>query len=281
MISSRRTEWGHLQETFPYVRVGDGPKTLVIVPGLGDAMSDGEYGPLAARGIGWYLRRFLDEYTVYVVSRPRGLEGGKTIGDMADDYARVLEDELGSASVIGLSMGGLIGQELAHRRPDLVERLVVAVAGCRLGSEGEPVVRRLRGHALERDWLEIRARLVREMYTATRRTVYPKLVRTVGRLDPPEPAEPQDVVVSIDAVLEFDATDRLAEIEPSTLVIGGTEDVFFPETVLRETKEGIPDAKLAMFPGARHGAFQEHKGTFDGMVSDFLAGKPLRPAGSG
>jgi pimeloyl-ACP methyl ester carboxylesterase len=281
VISSRRTEWGHLQDTFPYVRVGDGPKPLLVVPGLGDAMFDGEYGPLAARGFQLYLRRFLDEYTVYVVSRPRGLAGDATIGDMSDDYARVLEEEVGPAAVAGLSMGGLIGQELAHRRPDLVDRLVVAVAGCRLGSDGEPIVSRLRGHALERDWVEIRARLLREMYTGTRRTVYPEIARTAGRLRPPEPAEPQDVVVSIEAVLEFDATDRLAGIEPSTLVIGGTDDVFFPEAVLRETKEGIPDAKLAMFPGARHGAFQEHKETFDGMVSDFLAGKPLRPAGSG
>lgn len=281
MIPSKGPEWGHLEGVFPYVRVGDGPRTLVVVPGLGDAMFDGEYGRVATRGIQLYLRRFLDEYTVYVVNRPRGLAEDTTIQEMADDYAHVLENDIGPATVLGVSMGGLIGQELANRRPDLVDQLVIAVSGCRLGSEGEPIVRQLREYARDQEWIEIRSRLVHEMYTGVRRTVYPQVVRTVGRLNPPEPADPQDVIASIDAVLDFDGTDRLAGIEASTLVIGGTDDVFFPERILRETKDGIRDVRLAMFRGARHGAFQEHKERFDSIVLSFLAGDSVRSALSG
>ncbi|WP_255190867.1 alpha/beta fold hydrolase [Natronobeatus ordinarius] len=266
-----RPKTDQLVDRYPHVRVGDGPKTLLVIPGLGDAMFDGEYGRSGAWAVRYSFRRFLDEYTVRVVSRPRGLAEGTSIRELARDYARVLETQIGPASVLGISMGGLIAQELANLRPDLVDRLVLAASGCRLADESVQIGRRLRWYALEEEWTKIRTELLREMYTGYRRTLYPRLSATVGRLRPPTPAEPADVVVSIDAVLEYDGTDRLEEIEPRTLVIGGDEDPFFPEEILRETHAGIPDAQLAMFRNARHGAYLERKEGFDNWVKGFLA----------
>ena len=49
-----------------------------------------------------------------------------TIGDMADDAAAVLRATGGApATVVGMSMGGMIAQELAVRHPGLVDRLVL------------------------------------------------------------------------------------------------------------------------------------------------------------
>ena len=48
------------------------------------------------------------------------------IADLADDAAQVLDVAgAGPATVVGLSMGGMIAQELTLRRPDLVEGLVL------------------------------------------------------------------------------------------------------------------------------------------------------------
>lgn len=271
-----QSETGSLAESHPYVQIGDGSKTLLVIPGIGDAMFDGEYGRSGAALARAKFRRFTDDYTVSVVSRPRGLTDQATIETMARDYARVLDSHLGSASVLGLSMGGLIAQELAQLRPDLVDRLVVAVAGCRLAAASRPIVRDLREEAIDHEWTELRSRLYEEMFTGLRRRLYPRLSRTIGRLQPPTPADPHDVVVSFDAVLEYDGSDRLGAIEPRSLVIGGTDDPFFPEGILRETHAGLPDSQLAMFTGARHGAFLERKEAFDNWVLRFLAGETVR-----
>ncbi|RQG98444.1 alpha/beta fold hydrolase [Natrarchaeobius oligotrophus] len=281
MLTPIRSETGRLAGAYPYVRVGDGPKTLLVVPGIGDAMFDGEYGRIGALAARASFRRFLDEYTVWVVSRPRGLGDGRSVTSMARDYARVLEAHVGPAAVLGVSMGGLIGQELARLRPDLVERLVVAVSGCRLAAAARPTIRSLRTKAIEREWVEIRSQLLERMHTGTRRRLYPTLSRTVGRLRPPTPADPRDVVVSFDAVLEYDGTDGLDEIETRTLVVGGDDDPFFPESILRETHAGLPDAQLAMFRNARHGAYLERKEAFDNWVRRFLDGEAARVHESG
>ncbi|QSW99042.1 alpha/beta fold hydrolase [Haloterrigena alkaliphila] len=270
---TRRFDTGQFDGRIPYVRVGTGPKTLLVIPGVGDAMFDGEYDRTDAVTTAATFRRFLDGYTVYQVSRPRGLEDHQSIAAMARDYEHVLAEHVGSASVLGLSMGGLIAQELARERPDLVDRLALGVSGCRLAGAGRPIVRELHRLALEGEWTEIRARLYEEMFTGPLGRAVPLLSRTVGRVRPPNPADPRDVSISLDAVHDYDGTESLAEIEPRTLVIGGTDDPFFPETILRETHEGLPDSQLAMFTGARHGAFLERKAGFDGWVRRFLEGE--------
>ncbi|ADB60913.1 alpha/beta hydrolase fold protein [Haloterrigena turkmenica DSM 5511] len=267
---TRRFDTGQFDDRYPYVRVGHGPETLLVIPGIGDAMFDGEYGRTDAVTTAATFRRFLADYTVYLVSRPRGLEDRRSIDAMARDYERVLADHVGAASVLGLSMGGLIAQELARERPDLVERLVLGVSGCRLAEGGRPIVRELHRLALEGEWTEIRARLYEAMFTGAWRRIVPTLSQAVGRIRPPDPAEPRDVPISFDAVRDYDGTDRLEEIEPRTLVIGGTADPFFPAAILRETHEGLPDGQLETFTGARHGVFLERKEGFDNRVREFL-----------
>lgn len=270
------TKTGQFADRYPYLRIGTGPKTLLAIPGLGDAMFDGEYG----RRETWFFQRlfdrFLDEHTVYVVSRPRGLGDDEFIESMAQDYVRVLESDVGSASVLGLSMGGLIAQEVARDSPDLIERLVLGVSGCRLAATGRPIVRELRSLALDEEWVELRSRLYEEMFTGARGRLYPTLSRTAGRVQPPSPAVPGDVVTSLDALLEYDGSDHLDGIEPRTLVIGATEDPFFSESILRETHAGLPDSQLALYRDGKHGVFLEKRAGFTGWIERFLEGETVR-----
>lgn len=260
---------GALLDQFPYARVGCGPRTMVVLPGVDDAMFSGRYPSGAAWTLYWYFSRFVDDHTVYVVSRPRGLPEGYAIADMADEYAAALADELGPADVVGFSMGGQIAQELCIRHPELVENLVLANTGHRI--DDLAAVDRFLQYAREHDWASIRAELAVAMFADWRAVSYPPIVRTAGRILLPSPAVPTDVQVSLDAVRAFDAADRLAAIDSPTLVFGGTDDPYFPEAILRRTAAGIPDAELATIRGGKHAAFHERKATFDSRVASFLA----------
>lgn len=264
-----QTQTGTLRDEFPYVRVGDGPRTLVVLPGLSDAMFSGRFPSAAGPALATYFYRYLDEYTVYLISRPRGLPEGYTIGESADNYARALR-ELAPVDALGISMGGLIGQQLCVRHPELVDRLVLANSGCRLSDAGrEPVGRMLR-HARERDWFSIRAELARGSYSDLRSVTYPPFIHTIGRFVLPRPADPDDVRLSLEAILDYDGRAELADVEHPTLVIGGSRDPYFTADVLRETADGVPDARLVLIRGAKHGAFHERKLTFDRKTTAFL-----------
>lgn len=115
------------------------------------------------------------------------------------------------------------------------------------------------------------------MFTDWRAVAYPPMALTVGRLVQPRPAAPTDVSVSLRALREFDAADRLDEISARTLVFGGTDDPFFPERILEETADGIPEAELAAVPGGKHAVFHERKVGFDSRLRAFL----LREADAG
>ena len=254
----------------PTITVGDGSRSLVVLPGLDDALGLAESSWFTRLVLRRYYRPFTDTHTVHVVSRPRGLSAEST-REMAADYAEVL-DELGPADVLGVSMGGLIAQHLGAERSENVERLVIGVAAHRLGEEGRRTVEGWRELGREERWGELYRDTIRVTYADRRRQVaYRALARlpieTVSR-----PASPDDFLVSATACLEHDTGDVLSGIAVPTLVIGGDEDVLFPADLLVETADRIPGATLRLLPGTGHGAFEERKGLFDASVRGFLSG---------
>ena len=55
------------------------------------------------------------------------------MSEIAADYARAIEDDLGEPAYLhGTSSGGSMSLQLAVDRPELVRRLVLAAAACRL-----------------------------------------------------------------------------------------------------------------------------------------------------
>jgi pimeloyl-ACP methyl ester carboxylesterase len=89
-----------------------------------------------------------------------------------------------------------------------------------------------------------------------------------------EPSDPSDFLATLEADLGHDTTGRLAGISAPTLVVGGTEDPFFSEEVLRETAEGIPNAALRLYEGVGHGLTKERKRRYEDDALAFLDGRP-------
>jgi pimeloyl-ACP methyl ester carboxylesterase len=261
------TESGHLVGGLPFVRFGDGPRTLVVFPPINDALQDVTYG---ARFWRWYFRRFADDYTVYLVSRKRGLPSGYTTRDMAADYGDALGRSIGPAHVIGLSLGGLVAQHFAADHPEHVESLVIGVAALGLGPEGQEIVRRWIGLARAGRWWELHAEMVVSMYTSFRRPLYDLLARLLGGAVVHNSSAREDFVVSAEAALNYNADDRFEAIGARTLVVGGAQDRLFPAALQNDTAARIPGGAVRLIEGVGHGAFDERKRGFDAAVEGFI-----------
>ncbi len=119
-MTGSKPKSGYFRSGLPYNRLGEGPRPLVVFQGLLF-----ENKPQAGMLVSGY--KFLEaDYTVYVVLRKPDLPAGCTLKDMADDYARMIEDEFGGPlDVIGVSTGGSIAHHFAADHPDLVRRLII------------------------------------------------------------------------------------------------------------------------------------------------------------
>jgi pimeloyl-ACP methyl ester carboxylesterase len=263
------TETGTFLGEFPYVRIGNGPENLVILPGI--TLENEPPSRLDAWTYRFGFGRFADGCTVYVINRRRGMPPHYTTQDMAADYARVMEEELGPSCVMGFSTGGSIAQYVALEHPELVGKLILVVTASRLSDEGRETCEHWRKLARERRWRELRADMAAVNVT---RETNKRLARTFmalfGRFVLGTPSDPSDFLTTLEADLGHDTTGRLSEISAPSLIIGGSEDPFFSEALLRETAGKIPGAELRVHEGVGHGVPKERKRQYEDDTLAFL-----------
>lgn len=130
--------------------------------------------------------------------------------------------------------------------------------------------------ALDRRWRELRTDMAAVTVTGETSKRLPRAFMNVaGGLVLGTPSDPSDFVTTLEADLAHDTTGRLDEISAPTLLIGGSEDPFFPEPLLRETAGAIPDATLRVYERVGHGVTKERKRRYEDDALAFLNG-PLR-----
>jgi pimeloyl-ACP methyl ester carboxylesterase len=268
-----RTKNGATIGTFlgelPYARFGDGPRNLLILPGT--TLENAPPGRLTAWTYRLGFGRFADDHTVYVVNRRSGMPAGYTTRDMAADYARVLEDEIGPSHVMGFSTGGEISQYVAIDHPDSVLSLALIVSASRLSEEGRRICERWLSLTREGRWRELRADMASVTVTGeTSKRLARAFMKAFGKLVLGAPSDPSDFLTTLEADLSHDTTGRLKEISAPTLVVGGGEDPFYPEPLLRETADEIPGAILRVYGGVGHGVPKERKRRYESDVLAFL-----------
>jgi pimeloyl-ACP methyl ester carboxylesterase len=84
---------------------------------------------------------------------------------MATGYADVL-DELGESDVLGFSLGGLVAQYIGAEHGEKVRRLVIDVAGYRLGEEGRRIVEGWRDEAVAGNWHDVYVDAIETTYSS-------------------------------------------------------------------------------------------------------------------
>jgi pimeloyl-ACP methyl ester carboxylesterase len=273
------TEMGMFLGEFPYVRLGNGPHNLVILPGT--TLDNEPPNRLAAWTYRFGFGRFAKDHTVYVINRRRGMPQGYTTQDMATDYARVMESELGPSHIMGFSTGGEIAQYVALDYPEAVRSLTLVVSASRLSEEGREICERWRLLTREARWQELRADMASATVSGeTNKRLARALMKVFGRFVIGTPKNPSDFLTTLEADLNHDTTERLTEISAPTLIIGGSEDPFFSESLLRETAERTPNATLRVYEGIGHGVPKERKRLYESDTLAFLEDRHPQLAGA-
>ncbi len=76
---------------------------------------------------------------------------------------------------------------------------------------------------------------------------------------------------ALDAVIEYDARDRLEEIEIPTMIVWGTDDWVIPSAAALSYHRRIPHSRLEIFERTGHVPQLERPGRFNRVLEEFLA----------
>jgi pimeloyl-ACP methyl ester carboxylesterase len=207
-------------------------------------------------------------------------------------YARVVDAmcaELGvdRVAVVGNSMGGFVGAELALSYGTRVDRLVLVsaaglstgelpqaplLAAARLVAAGAPLATRLESPVVRRPRL--------------RRAAMQFVVRYPERLSVPLAQElvlsfgRPGFVAGLRAIFDYAYRERLPEIEIPVLIVWGENDLLVPVgDAFRYARLIGANARVEIFEDTGHAPMLERPSRFNALLRAFLAGEPAPEAG--
>lgn len=255
----------NVQDTqLDYITFGNGTKPLVMIQGLNTRGIKGSALPLA-----YMYRIFAKDYKVYLFDRRPVVQEGITVRDMSSDIA-IAMDTLGitNADVFGVSQGGMIAQYLAIDRPDLVNKLVLAVTL----SKNNDTVKQVVNNWIEMAELGAMKELVTDMAEKMYSDAYVKKYRPFMPLLTilQRPKDVGRFVILAKACLTCNAYEVLDKIKCPVFVLGGRQDKVVTGVAAEEIAAKI-GCKIHVYDSLGHAAYEEAK-DFNQIVYDFLIG---------
>ena len=250
-----------------YVEVGTGDPVLLIMGFGGDHLAWGFQTPV-----------FAERYRVIAFDN-RGA-GQSDVPDvpyttrmLADDAVGLLDHlKIERAHVIGVSMGGMIAQEVALNHPKRVRSVQLH---CTLARPDRYM------HALIENWRVVRSNVTAEewmrvvslwLFAPVTYTERPELVEAIIQtgIANPHPFTLTGFLRQGDAVRSHDTLDRLATLAPPALVSVADDDILVPPRFSRELAGAIPRAAFTTIERAGHCYFWERPDAFNAMCLEFL-----------
>lgn len=224
-----------------YAVFGEGPRPLVIIPGLSLKSV-----LLSEPAIAASFTDFSSEFTAYLFDVRSDLPDEYAITEFADDIAAAMNTmKIGRAAVYGVSMGGMVAQALTVRHPDLVRCLVIASSRCKKTADTPDTIAKWHELAAAGDPSKLVPEMLDRIYSVDTLRKYRESMMLACRDISEE--ELRRCLILTDAIERFDYDKELAEITCPVLITGSAGDrVFGPESapLLAEKTRG----ELHMYP---------------------------------
>jgi len=231
-----------------YERKGAGTPVLFIT-GLGGDHQP--WAPLAEQLKDQYECVTFDNRGIGQSSRPAS---GYTMSDLTRDTIGLLDAlSISKAHIVGMSMGGLVAQNIALQQPQRVLGLVLmgsfAAGDARLNhvlASRKPMMKRMTRY----EYFWAIAAWMFGMQTLSK----PASVDGFAKMAAgnPHPQNLRAFSQLVDGIAQYDNRAHLKDIRKPTLVMVGEQDILTPPHLSRVLAEGIPGAKLEVIPGVGH-----------------------------
>jgi pimeloyl-ACP methyl ester carboxylesterase len=211
-----------------------------------------------------------------------GRSSGKvptTVAGMADHAMKFLDAlSLTRVDVLGFSLGGMVAQVIALKRPALLRRIILTGTG----PEGGVGVAMDRPELLKifvDQQMPSSEKLLKLFFETTEtsqaagRQFVQRLARRTEDKDIPTTAEAAGAQVAAMAAWAKSGGKPYADLRKVTqpvLVTNGNNDTMIPTVNSFTLSTHLPNAQLIIYPDSGHGSLFQHAGAFTSHVSEFL-----------
>ncbi|SOE47074.1 Pimeloyl-ACP methyl ester carboxylesterase [Fibrobacter sp. UWT3] len=251
-----------------YAKFGNGPRALVIIPGLAikSVMK-------SAASLQVPYKMFTEGYTLYFFDRRKDVDPGYSLEEMARDQVLAMQAlGLKDVALYGVSQGGMVAQHIAATHPELVWKLVL---GCST-SKPEPQQLEVIGNwarlARAHDREGLVAAFIRDCFSSKFAERYSRALRAMYK-DVSE-AEMDRFAVFARECDNVDTGDMLASIKCPVLVLAASEDrVVLPiasDKIVEKLRAANVPYEYEIFEGYGHAAFDEIKEYKDRILQFLL-----------
>jgi 3-oxoadipate enol-lactonase len=199
--------------------------------------------------------------------------GPYSLAELADDAARVIAATTDDPVVwIGVSMGGMVGQELALRHPQRVRALVIANSSGGYPPEAQALWQQ-RIETVQRGGMAAITDMVLGRYFAP--AFHQQQPATIERFRRRLLAtDTGGYIGCCHAVRGLDTLPRLAAVRVPVLVVAGELDQGTPVAMSQALVDAMRGARLHVLRGAAHISMIEQPAAFARVVQDFLDDLP-------
>jgi 3-oxoadipate enol-lactonase/4-carboxymuconolactone decarboxylase len=195
-----------------------------------------------------------------VIDRPAKVD------DLADDVAGLLDAlAIARAHIVGLSLGGMMGQAFALRHPDRLDRLVLVSTSAKMDAltyHERAALARREGYGSFIDSV-----LSPRWLTADFAKRSPA---TIAAFRDRFPRDWRGYAVCADLIAELDLPERIGAIAAPTLIMVGADDPATPVAMSEDLRNRIPGSELIILPRLAHLLTVERPDIANPYIAAFL-----------